>query len=88
LNDKFTEDSRVVEYALNFIGDKIEGSNSYVLNRDKIIKSIVLAILYVKGDFYLKEFISAIKGAINLALPLHLQASSNNSSDVKMAGDD
>jgi len=36
----------------------------------KVSKSIALAMLYVKGDYYLNEFISALKNAIELAMPI------------------
>jgi len=40
-------------------------------------------MLYVKGDYYLKEFIVALKHAIDLALPIE-----NKSIDEVMNDDD
>jgi hypothetical protein len=54
---------------MNYIADP-NGDGSYKLNRAKTIKSIALAMLYVKGDYYLNEFINALKHAIDLALPM------------------
>lgn len=59
----------MIEYALNYIADKIEGTNDYILSKDKITKSITLAMLYVKGDYYLGEFITALKNALEMGLP-------------------
>lgn len=43
--------------------------STFKLNLSKIKKSIALAILYVKGDYYLNEYISALKQALEMALP-------------------
>lgn len=59
----------IINYALNYICDEVE-PDRFKLNRSKIIKSIALAMLYVKGDYYLNEFVTALKHALELALPL------------------
>lgn len=69
IKDKFLIDPVMVQYALNYICDEVE-PNKYKLNTDKITKQIALAMLYVKGDYYLNEFVTALKHAIELALPI------------------
>lgn len=69
INDKFTSDSKIIEYALNYIADRIEGTDTFKLSKQKIVKSVALAMLYVKGDYYLSEYVSALKHALDLALP-------------------
>lgn len=40
-------------------------------------------MLYVKGDYYLNEFISALKHAIELAIPVDdLQIGENNNDNM------
>lgn len=41
----------------------------YSLNEAKVKKTLSLAMLYVKGDFYLEEYVSALKSAMELAMP-------------------
>lgn len=45
----------------------------YSLDQSKIMKSVALSLLTMKNSFHLKEFISALKHAIDLALPIDLQ---------------
>lgn len=73
INEMFTEDSSIIDYALNFIGDRIDNSSSFRLNKEKIVKSVALAILYVKGDNWLSEYVSALRSVIELALPASMQ---------------
>ena len=65
----------MIEYALNYICDYDALTNSFSLNPSKIRKSVALALLTVKGDFHLREFISAHKHAIELSLPLEINNS-------------
>jgi len=60
---------KIIQYALKYIADSDE-SGRFTLNRAKTIKALALAMLYVKGDYYLSEFVLALKHAIDLALPL------------------
>lgn len=62
-------DPIMIRYALNYICDS-ESNDLFKLNTAKITKSIALAMLYVKGDYFLNEFIAALKHAIELAIPL------------------
>jgi hypothetical protein len=50
----------------------VAGSQTFKLNRDKIIKSISLALLYVKGDYYLEEYVQTLRKALEMALPTSL----------------
>jgi hypothetical protein len=59
----------IVSYALNYICDEYE-IGIFRLNSQKVVKSVALAMLYVKGDFYLNEFVTALKHALELALPI------------------
>jgi len=70
LNEKFTNIKGLVEYAFNFICDYNAETDKYSLNSKKVVKAISLALLNVKGDFYLQEFITALKAALDLALPI------------------
>jgi hypothetical protein len=60
INKKFMIDSIIIDYALHFLCDE-QPDGSFKLNNHKVIKNLSLAMLYIKGDFYLTEYIQAIK---------------------------
>jgi hypothetical protein len=62
----------LIEYALQFICDETS-TGMFKLNSAKVTKSIALAMLYVKGDYYLGEYIAALKHALELAIPFDEQ---------------
>jgi hypothetical protein len=72
----------MIDYALNFICDN-DDNGEYVLSSGKVRKSIALAMLYVKGDYYLKEFVTALKHALELAGSVNEGGSSFESQSEK-----
>lgn len=81
INDKYASNQKMIEFALNYICDYDKQTMTYTLNSQKIIKSVAMALLTVKGSFHLKEFISVLKHGIDLALPIDLQSLSVNDSE-------
>lgn len=68
VNSKFTQDPKVIEYALHYICSFDKQTGKHSIDQSKVVKSIALAMLYVKGDFFLKEYVQALKCAFDIAL--------------------
>lgn len=72
INAKYSQ--AMIEYALHFICDYNAELDNYRLSKEKVTRSVALDLLVLKGDFYLREFETAFKSALDLALPLNMQS--------------
>ena len=54
-----------INYAFHLIADHIE-NDRFRLSYKKVVKSLCMAMLAVKGDYYLSEYIQAIKHSLDI----------------------
>ena len=59
------KDGLMIRYAFYMIADHIQG-DVFRLSYKKVVKSLALAMLAVKGDYYLSEYISALKHSLDI----------------------
>ena len=55
----------MIRFAFHLIADSLEG-DIFRLSYPKVVKSIAMAMLAVKGDYYLSEYISALKHSLDI----------------------
>ena len=55
----------MIRFAFHLIADSLEGDR-FRLSYPKVVKSIAMAMLAVKGDYYLSEYISALKHSLDI----------------------
>jgi hypothetical protein len=58
-------DGFMIRFAFHLIADSLEGDR-FRLSYPKVAKSIAMAMLAVKGDYYLSEYISALKHSLDI----------------------
>ena len=58
-------DGFMIRFAFQLIADSLEGDR-FRLSYIKVVKSIAMAMLAVKGDYYLGEYISALKHSLDI----------------------
>ena len=63
----------MIDYALSFIADEVY-PGQFRLSTAKTTKAIALVLLYLKGDFFLSEFLAAFRHALELGLPVGAEA--------------
>jgi len=73
IKEKFLAHPLLIDYALRFICDEVQ-PGQFQISTPKLTKAVAQLLLIAKGDFFLPEFIVALKNYLELSLPFNAQS--------------